>query len=421
MDIGILYSECQKMSHKLKDDKLRKIFEKCFMSTYETTLEFPADGSSYVFTGDIPAMWLRDSSAQVFHYLDLCSSLPELKKVIKGLLRRQFDYILADPYANSFNKNPTGEGYNDVFPCGPLVWERKFEVDSLCYPIWLAYHYYQRTNDTSVFDEKFEETVSLILSIFQIEQHHETQSKYRFMRENCSVTDTLPREGLGSVTAYTGMIWSGFRPSDDRCVYHYLIPANQFAVVILRYIRDIFSSVTSNKPLFEKASAMIREVQTGIDTYGIAEHKKYGLIYAYETDGLGNHLFIDDANVPSLLSLPYLGYCSPEDKIYQNTRRFILSDENPYYFKGKHAEGIGSPHTPESYIWPISLCMQALTSIDGQEKQALIDTLISCDADTFCMHESFHCDNPRQYTREWFAWANSLFAYMIIEIYGLLN
>lgn len=165
-----------------------------------------------------------------------------------------------------------------------------------------------------------------------------------------------------------------------------------------------------------QALALAAEIRAGIEQHGKVQHPQFGAIYAYEVDGLGNASLMDDANVPSLLAMPYMGYCDADDPTYQTTRAFILSKGNPYFFDGKSARGIGSQHTPDQYIWPISLCMQGLTSTSRDDQLVLLQMLLNTDAGTGLMHESFHKDDSRQFTRPWFAWANSLFAEFVIAI-----
>jgi meiotically up-regulated gene 157 (Mug157) protein len=394
-----------------------KFYKNCFYNTLETTTEWLEDGATFVFTGDIPAMWLRDSSAQVRHYIPLAVSDNYYQKMIEGLIKRQMQYIHIDPYANAFNKGPDHSGHTgDVTEGNPWVWERKYEIDSLCYPIQLAYLYWKATKRTEMFDDTFKEAVNKIIALWTVEQKHAEQSSYSFQRLNCPESDTLSNDGKGSPVQYTGMTWSGFRPSDDSCKYHYLIPANMFAVVVLRYVEEIAQDIYKDETLKLAAKKLGGEIDAGIKAFGIYKHETFGEIYAYETDGLGNYNLMDDANVPSLLSIPYLGYTNKEDIVYQNTRRFILSDENPYYFAGKAAKGIGSPHTPANYIWHISLVMQALTSDNDAEIQELLRTIIRSDGGTGFMHEGFHVDNPNEFTRPWFAWANSLLGELIYKL-----
>lgn len=411
-----VYDRIEKYTQKLADyPKLAELYRNCYPNTLETTVEFKDDGSVFVLTGDIPAMWLRDSTAQVSHYLPLAGEDKEVRDFIKGVIKSQFKYILIDPYANAFNAEPNSHGHIDDLPRNdPWVWERKYEIDSLCYPLRLIYLYWKSTGDSSVFDAQFKKAAKTILELWQVEQRHVEQSPYRFTRTNCPWRDTIHNNGMGAPVTYTGMTWSGFRPSDDGCVFGYLIPSNMFAVVALRYMTEIFGEFFPDESEFiEQCKVLIDEIQHGIDIYGTVEHPKYGKIYACETDGMGNKRTFDDANVPSLLSAPYLGYCSADDEMYVRTRKFILSEDNPYFFKGKFGQGVGSPHTPDGFIWHIALSMQGLTSTDKAEVRAVLDILSSTDADTGYMHEGFCADDPTDFTREWFAWSNSIFAELV--------
>ncbi|TVX98687.1 glycoside hydrolase family 125 protein [Cohnella terricola] len=394
--------------------KLLDMFTKCYPNTLETTVKLLDDQTAFVITGDIPAMWLRDSSAQVRHYMPLVAEDKELQLLVEGLIRRQIAYIHIDPYANAFNEEANDNRYDqDLTELDAWVWERKYEIDSLCYPLQLSYLYWKETGNASLFDESFRAAVTTIISLWRTEQRHTEQSPYRFARIDCPPSDTLRNNRMGMPVNYTGMTWSGFRPSDDACTFGYLIPSNMFAVVVLRYVEEIAAEVWADAELVRLAAELREEIDFGIQTYGTFLHPKYGKIYAYETDGFGNYILMDDANVPSLLSIPYLGYADESDPIYRNTRRFVLSEDNPYYHEGKYAKGIGSPHTPPGFIWPISLAMQALTSRDDAEIRELLDMLQRTDGDTGYMHEGFDPNNPTNYTRPWFAWANSLFGELL--------
>lgn len=407
------------LQSKIPDAKAGEFFLPCFLSTWETTVKLLDDDQIFLITGDIPAMWLRDSSAQVHHYLKFANASTEIQHLIEGLIAKQIDFILKDPYANAFNAEDNGAGHqDDRTEMGPGIWERKYEIDSLCYPVDLAYKYYEKTGNDLIFTDKFHQALHVIVDLWKAEQNH-ADSDYYFERNTDIETDTLPNEGRGSEVAYTGMTWSGFRPSDDACTYGYLVPSNMFAVVVLMQIQTLAEKIFKDKALADKALALEKEIRKGIDQYALYEHEAYGTIYAYEVDGLGNQLFMDDANVPSLLSIPYLGFASVDDPIYQNTRNFILSPENPYFFQGEHAQGIGSPHTPENYVWHIALTMQALTSDSKEEQKRILDMIFATDADTRQMHEGFNVDNPSEFTRPWFAWANSLLSVLMIRYYDL--
>ena len=413
--IPVIDRVCEKLG---RDSKAARLFMNCYPNTLSTTTKISGE-DVFVFTGDIPAMWLRDSSAQVRHYIPLAAENQSILKLIVGLSKRQADCILKDAYANAFNEKPDFNCYRaDLTTRNAYVYERKYEIDSLCYPIQLASLLYQETGCTDHLDENFMRALHRILDVFEIEQHHE-HSLYHFERTDCPSSDTLPEQGKGNPVVYTGMTWSGFRPSDDACVYGYLIPSNMFASVVLKQAAQIASEVYSDEKMAARCRRLSDMIREGIETFGVVQHPTYGKVYAYEVDGKGNYLLMDDANVPSLLSIPYLGYVSCDDPVYRNTRQMIMSKVNPYYYEGKVLSGIGSPHTPPDHIWPIALSMQGLTSESKEEVQRVFDLLLSSvpdsDMDQLFMHEGVHKDDPSQFTRPWFAWSNSLFSEFILH------
>lgn len=420
----LIQEEILRVQKALSDyPKAQRLFANTYPNTLETTTRFaPATSGDqnriFVFTGDIPAMWLRDSSCQVMHYLPLCQASKELQGIFEGLIAQQIFCLLTDPYANAFNPEPNGNCYRvDLTSRHPLVYERKYEVDSLCYPMALGYAYWKETGSVAIFTPDYEKAIEVILSLWETETVH-MLSPYSFERLDCPPSDTLPREGRGAEVAYTGMTWSGFRPSDDACRYGYLIPSQFFALRVLSEMKEILSVIYHREDLLQKAESLSVRIRRGIEIFGIVEHPIYGRIYAYETDGLGHVHLMDDANVPSLLSLPYIAHVSADDPIYQNTRRFVLSPDNPYYYEGEKLRGIGSPHTPKDHIWPIALSMQGLTASSKEEMHQLLVMLEESDGGTGYMHEGVHKDDPARYTRPWFAWSNSLFCEFI---YHFLN
>lgn len=410
-----VYDRVEKYCAKLeKYPKLAELYRNCYPNTLETAVIEKKNGELFVLTGDIPAMWLRDSTAQVSHYLPLAGEDEETRNIIKGVIKTQFGYILKDPYANSFNEEANDHGHiHDLPKKSPWVWERKYEIDSLCYPIRLAYLYWKSTGDGSIFDADFEQAARNIVKLWKLEQRHFENSEYRFTRNGCPWHDTLHNNGMGMPVSYTGMTWSGFRPSDDACTFGYLVPSNMFAVVALKYLIEIFTEFFGDEDFIAECKLLIKEIENGIKNYAVYDHPKYGKIYACETDGMGNRKLFDDANVPSLLSIPYIGYADKNDEMYKRTREFILSEDNPYYYKGKFGEGVGSPHTKPGFIWHIALSMQGLTSDDPEEISRILDILSSTDADTGYMHEGFNADDPTDFTRKWFTWSNSLFAELV--------
>ncbi|MCR8873052.1 glycoside hydrolase family 125 protein [Phocaeicola barnesiae] len=404
---------------KIADDKLKWMFINCFPNTLDTTVKFKMrDGypDTFVITGDINAMWLRDSSAQVQNYLSLAAEDEALREMIKGLINRQLDCILLDPYANAFNDGPTASGWQtDATEMRKEVNERKWEIDSLCYPIRLIYQYWKATGDDSVFNAKWEKAMALILKTFQEQQRKENDGPYSFERHTGNAIGTLVNR-TGNPVNPVGMVVSCFRPSDDATIFGFLVPSNMFIVASMRQLSEIIRTTGNGKNLLNQTERLKKEVDEAIQKYGIVNHPVFGKIYAYEVDGYGGCNLMDDANNPSLLSVPYFGYVNADDPVYQNTRKFVWSKHNPYFFKGTVAEGIGGPHCGKDKIWPMSIISKALTSEDKEEIAECLRVLVNTDGNTGFIHESFHKDNPADFSRGWFAWANTLFAELVLKI-----
>ena len=405
---------------QLTNPKLRWMFRNCFPNTLDTTVHFDeGTGLTFVYTGDIHAMWLRDSGAQVWPYVELCGNDPHLQAMLAGVIKQQFTLINIDPYANAFNQGPTGDaGDPDETgkPQDPNVWERKWEIDSHCYPVRLAYHYWKVTGDTSIFDGLWLKTVENILETFTVQQRKEGDGPYYFLRKTDRQLDTKARVGRGHPVKPVGLIASSFRPSDDATQFDFLVPSNFFAVSILRQMAEILSEVNHEAALAARATALATEVEGALKKYAVVKHPEFGDIYAFEVDGFGNSYLMDDANVPSLLSLAYLIPSMASDPIYQNTRRFVWSSSNPYFWKGKAGEGIGGPHIGLEAIWPMSIMMKAFTATDDAEIKACMEQLLNTDAGLGFIHESFHKDDATNFTRPWFAWQNTLFGELVLKL-----
>lgn len=412
------------------------LFENCFPNTLDTTVDFSVtDGKpdTYVITGDIDAMWLRDSSAQVWPYIGLCKDDKDLQQLIRGVIHRQVICILRDPYANAFYKDASKISEwkaTDLTDMKPGIHERKWEIDSLCYPIRLAHGYWEVTGDTAPFDDNWLGAMKLVLQTFKTQQRKEGQGPYTFERRSEFATDTVPMKGYGYPTKKVGLIHSMFRPSDDATIYPFLIPSNIFALSSLRNLRKMLKALGKGQELDAPAFALESDLERALMEHAIVRHPVYGEVFAYEADGFGNHTFMDDANVPSLLALPYLQSRGTDtgdlsvlfsDKrgytVYQNTRRMVLSDANPFFFKGKAGEGIGGPHVGLDMIWPISIIIRGLTSHDSQEIAGCLKLLQNSHAGTGFMHESFHKDDASKFSRSWFAWANTLFGEFVFKVY----
>ena len=397
------------------------MFENCFPNTLDTTIHYSTtedgDDDTFVYTGDIHAMWLRDSGAQVWPYVPFAKTDEKLRKMVRGTILRQLKCICIDPYANAFNFGPTGsEWESDYTSMTPYLHERKYEIDSLCYPIRLAYYYWKVTGDTTIFGDLWMEAVSKILKTFREQQRKGDKGPYRFMRNTNRQYDTVCNDGYGNPVKPVGLISSVFRPSDDATVFLFLVPSNFFAVSSLRKIAEVLTTVNHNATFASDFTLLADEVENALKQYAICHHPKYGDIYAYEVDGFGNQLLSDDANVPSLLAMPYLGDVDINDPIYQNTRRFVWSEDNPYFFRGRAGEGIGGPHIGYDMVWPMSIMMRAFTSQDDKEIATCLQMLVDTDNGTGFIHESFHKDDAAQFTRSWFAWQNTLFGELVLKL-----
>ena len=412
------------VSKMLANARLRWMFENCFPNTLDTTVRYytteDGEDDTLVYTGDIHAMWLRDSGAQVWPYIRLANEDEQLRKMLRGTILRQFRCIAFDPYANAFldphDPDPDHQWMSDMTDMKPELHERKWEIDSLCYPLRLAYQYWKVTGDASIFEEEWMLAIQNILKTFREQQKKDGHGSYTFQRKTERQLDTMSNNGKGNPVKPVGLIASAFRPSDDATTFQFLIPSNFFAVTSLRKASEILAEVNKDPGLAKECTDLAGEVEQALKQYAIHDHPKYGKIYAFEVDGFGNQLLMDDANVPSLLALPYLGDVDIDDPVYRNTRRFVWSEDNPYFFKGKAGEGIGGPHIGYDMIWPMSIMMKAFTSRDDDEIRYCIKMLMATDAGTGFMHESFHKDDPENFTRAWFAWQNTLFGELIIKL-----
>lgn len=409
-------------SAKVKNKELAWLFNNCFPNTLDTTVTYTVvDGKpdTYIASGDTDAMWLRDSSAQVWSYLPFLRRDRALRDMVAGLINRQAKSILKDPYANAFYNDPlkTGEWKEDLTTMLPGVHERKWEVDSLCYPIRLSYRYWQQTKDISPFDAAWQDAVKLILKTFKEQQRKENDGPYHFQRTTAWATDNLPMQGFGYPVKPVGLICSAFRPSDDATIYSFLIPSNFFAVISLRQAAELMRLIKGDEQVADEMDALAMEIKQALQKYAVVEHPVYGKIYAYEVNGMGSYNLMDDANIPGLLALPYLGAVSMTDPIYLNTRKMVLSADNPFYYKGKVGEGIGGPHIGKNMIWPMSIIARALTSTSDEEIKTCIQVLQQVHAETGFIHESFHKDNAKQFTRAWFPWGNTIFGELLWKTY----
>ena len=407
---------------RIGNKELAWMFENCFPNTLDTTVDFQVvDGrpDTYLVTGDIDAMWLLDSAAQVWPYLPLMKNDSNLQQLVAGVINRQTRCILKDPYANGFCKDDSkvSRWKSDLTDMKPGIHERKWELDSLCYPLRLAYHYWKASNDRAPLDATWRQAILLTLQTFREQQRKTGPGPYRFQRRTEVPGDTLAGGGYGPPAKPVGLIYSMFRPSDDATVFPFLVPSNYFAVVSLRQAAELLTQIHRDQETANQCRALADEVEAALREHAVVMHEKYGRILPYEIDGYGNSYCLDDPGYPSLLSLPYLDAVGPGAPLYLNTRRFVLSDSNPYYVIGKAASGPGGPHVGRDMVWPLGLIMQALTSTDDQEVRQCLVTLQKTHAGKGFIHEAFNKDDPDKFTRPWFAWANSLFGELILKSY----
>lgn len=410
---------------RIRDPHIRRMFCNCYPNTLDTTVHFQelADGTpdTFIITGDIPAMWLRDSAAQVWPYLHLIPDDPKLRLMVEGLLRRMVKSVLIDPYANAFLHDPacidTHNGA-DATVMLPGVYERKWEIDSLAYVLRLSSGYWRVSGSTEPFDHSWLRAVRLILDTFEVQRGESAQDAYCFQRHTHTPTDSLPVGGRGNPGRPCGLIRSAFRCSDDSTIFPYLIPSNLMTAAELHRLVDLLIHL-QQLGLAKRARAMAEALTQAVKRHGIVEHPAYGPIYAYEVDGYGSVVLMDDAGIPGLLSLPYMDAVSADDPVYQNTRAFVLSDDNPYFHRGSAVEGLGSPHTEHGSVWPMGVIAMGLSSTDPCDVESAVNKAAEIDAGTGFVHESVNPDDPSQFTRSWFAWVNGLYGELVARWVGL--
>ncbi len=353
------------------------------------------DGTMYVQTGDIPAMWLRDSAAQTLPYVRLARDRPRLKVWIRAVIERDARNIAKDPYANAFRID-----YR--------TWERKWEVDSLAYPVVLAWAYHDAFKDRRIFTPALHRAIARIVATYGCESRHASCSRYR----------VPPGSGPATRAAAPGigLIWSAFRPSDDPTRYAYNVPGQMFATTALRDIADLARGGFGDESLADRAGALADSVAAAIARYGVVHSAACGgWVYAYEIDGMGGAVTSDDANLPSLLAAPLGGFTSIDDPIYQRTRACLLTSNDRYFFHGRIASGIGSAHTPPGYVWPLALMSRALTSRDRREVLEQLRFLADSAGPGGRIHESFDPNDPARFTRAEFGWANAMYAELLFR------
>jgi meiotically up-regulated gene 157 (Mug157) protein len=363
-------------------------------------------------------MWLRDSTGQVKPLLALAGLVPEVVDLVRGVLRAQVEQVLIDPRANAFNPGPTGEAMRrDFRDQSSWVFERKYATDSLCAPLTLAWHLHRTTGRDDHVDRPFLEAARTIVALWRREQHHEPGS-YRLRRRLARRRDSLRRRGRGTPVAWTGMTWSGYRPSDDACVRGYHVPANALAAVSLQRLAALLDPAR-DAALAADARTLAAEITAGIREHGVVAIPGREPIYAYEVDGLGHALLLDDANIPSLLTLPYVGFCERSDPVYAATRSWLLGPANPNWASGRVVHGVGSGHTPRGWVWPLAVIAEGLTASNDEERESALRRAEATLTAGGLFRESVHPSRPLRFTRRWFSWADMLYVELVLASAGV--
>lgn len=427
---------------KMMNSKLAAMFNNTYTFTATRTWSLMEDGTVFVHTGDIKQMWLRDSSQQMRPYLPLAKKSERVSAVFSAVFKRMARFFVEDQYASAFNQEPQ-PNYGQCPPtlnclncscincapsCSNHTYKHNYEMDSFLFVVDLVHQHFKLTGERDALDPVFHDALRKLVKLLKVEQDHQNLSPYRFGRH-------MPSHAVAKV----GLLWGFSRPSDDDMQYNYNIPDNMLAVVVLEKVADLALTVFQDAVLEAEATELMQSVDAAIQKYGIFKgNKTLAPIYAFEVDGFGNQILCDDANLPNLLSIPYIGY-HDKANVYQNTRRFVLRPPrphlpgNPNYFVGTVTSGLGSNHTSHGLrpanpgtqcdsecIWPLGLLMEAITSTKSINKHSrsshqILDILLSTDANQSYMHEGFSANNCEEYNRDYFGWANSLFADWILN------
>eukprot|EP00930_Biecheleria_cincta_P003096 TRINITY_DN104030_c0_g1_i1.p1 TRINITY_DN104030_c0_g1~~TRINITY_DN104030_c0_g1_i1.p1 ORF type:complete len:541 (+),score=90.08 TRINITY_DN104030_c0_g1_i1:165-1625(+) len=402
--------------HRRMYGRFRHICQKHFFLTLETCVQPLDDNTTFVVTGDIDAMWIRDSAAQLHPYIALAQAEQKaggqslLRPILEGALRRQAQFIRTDPYANAFTMK-WDSAADERLARGGYVFTGNYELDDGPYFFRFMAHLADAFPDSAVLHEQpVQEATRMLLALYRQEQHHAYgKSQYRYPKS--PPYELGGPDGQGQPVGYTGMVWGAFRPSDDAQAFGYNVPANFFLATTLHKVEEIARSSWKDVDLASAAAHLRKDILQGIHKFATSKRPNGEMVYCYEVDGLGNCSIMDDANVPSLLSLPYLdpNASSYDRQIYKATRRLILSKENPWYFEGNSAKGIGSPHTGSDKVWPMSLVVQAMTADSLEEESSVLSILEGLNVFENGLTESFDVNDPSSITRPWFGWPNSLF------------
>lgn len=411
------------MSSTISDPDLFRLFENTWPSTVDTTVKWqgksadnPDEELAFIITGDINAMWMRDSANQLQSYKAILHD-DQIDALYRGAINLQGRYMRLFPHCNAFQPPPesgmpaVNEHPDDVVTPAydpEVVFECKYEIDSLGAFFQLSYDYYHATGDGDFFGKfQWKESVRSVLDTVK-EMMQGTynddgsvrESPYTWQRESPYASETLVNKGAGApVKGGLGLVRSFFRPSDDSVIYQYFIPGNMMLARYLEACVDIMQPIDAG--MAQEMADIASGIRKGIQEHAVVKHPQFGDIYAFEVDGYGSHSLMDDSNLPSLLSIPHLGYSKNDDEIYKNTRAFALSTANPYYAHGPVINATGGPHLGPGMGWPMAVITQILTSDDNDEITGGIKQLMGSTSGLGLMHESVNSHNESLWTRPW--------------------
>ena len=430
------------MTRKMVDKDLARLFENAFPNTLDTTVRWHVDGSdrkgrwegaqTFIVTGDINAEWLRDSTNQLAQYQALAKRDDAIHSLILGAINTQAEFVIGSPYCNAFQPPPPSglaptfqDNHDEVHPAYEpgFVFECKYELDSLAHFLALSNQFYRHTGSTDFLTPRWYMALDAVLGVLAAQarptfddQGAYWRNEYTFRRRTDSGTETLGLSGVGNPLGRgTGLVRSAFRPSDDTTILGYFIPANAMMSVELKRCAAMLRK-TGKKPLAAQLSEWSEAMEAGVWKHGVVQHKEFGDVFAYEVDGYGSAMIMDDANLPSLLALALLGFVDAQHRVYQNTRAMVLQQRgNPYYLVGSQFAGVGGPHVGLVNAWPISVLVQAMTSDSDAEVDQCLAAVKNVSRNGL-VHESVHVSRANDYTRSWFAWANSVFAQAVLDV-----
>lgn len=489
-----------KMESRIKDPDLYRLFQNSFPNTLDTMVKWhgyanDAEGNStteelsYIITGDIDAMWLRDSASQLYSYLsflsphktELTDDIASLNSLWRGLINSHARYIIISPYCHSFQPPPESgippsvNGAYDQNNPRPAydrnkVFDCKWELDSLASFLQVSVGYWTRTHDHAFFARyqwieavkaAVDAAAAMRLGTYDTEGRV-LPSAWTFTGWTNRGSETLTNDGLGNPVRSNGMVRTAFRPSDDATIFQLLVPANMMWAKYLEEASVLVAELAEGAvhPLDATKQAMAREltqtmrdfargIREGIDADGVVAHREFGDIFAYECDGYGGVNLMDDANVPSLLSMPLFRYDESRyplpksvagrdyGKIYQNTRRFAMSMANPYWAQGPAISAVGGPHLGPGKGWPMAALVAGLTafeaesgfvdargdSLDAGAGEALVafvgeqlGMVLNSTSGWGVVHESVDSWRGASFTRAWFGWANGLLGELVVRM-----